>query len=57
MCFTLLVIISESELLTMVQAVSEDKELNTIEFNEFLIVMSNYQKKEIKKQDIIEAAR
>ena len=41
----------------MVQAVSEDKELNTIEFNEFLIMMSKYQKKEIKKQDIIEAAK
>ena len=42
----------------MVQAVSEDKEFNTIEFNEFLVMMSKQKKmEEIKLEEMMEAVR
>ena len=43
----------------MVQAVSEDKEFNTIEFNEFLVMMSKQQQtqEDIKMEEMVEAVR
>ena len=43
----------------MVQAVSEDKEFNTIEFNEFLVMMSKQKKmeEEFKLEEMMEAVR
>ena len=45
--------------MAMVQDVSEDKEFNTIEFNEFLVMMSKKQQieEEIKLEKMIEAVR
>ena len=43
--------------MAMVQAVSADKEFNTIEFNEFLVMMSKHQQEEIKMEDMLEAVR
>ena len=45
--------------MAMVQAVSEDKEFNTIEFNEFLVMMSKQQQmeEEIKLEEMMEAVR
>ena len=43
--------------MAMVQAVSADKEFNTIEFNEFLVMMCNHQQEEIKMEDMLEAVR
>ena len=49
----------EERLLAMVQAVSEDKEFNTIEFNEFLVMMSEQTKmeEEIKLEEMMDAVR
>ena len=43
----------------MVQAVSEDTEFNTIEFNEFLVMMSKQQQteEEIGMEEMMEAVR
>ena len=43
----------------MVQAVSEDKEFSTIEFNEFLVMMSKQQQTqdEIGMEEMMEAVR
>ena len=54
---SIVISISESELLAMVQAVSEDKEMNSIEFNEFLVMMSKYQHKELSMEEMMEAVR
>jgi Ca2+-binding EF-hand superfamily protein len=49
----------EEKLLAMVQAVSEDREFNTIEFNEFLVMMSKQKQmaEEIKMEEMMEAVR
>ena len=39
----------------MVRCVSEDKLYNTIEFNEFLRMMSKQEEEEISKESLIEA--
>ena len=45
----------ESDLLSMVRAVSEDKLYDTIEFNEFLRMMSKQQCEEIPENALVEA--
>ena len=45
----------EAELLSMVRAVSEDKLYDTIEFNEFLKMMSKQQSEEIPENALVEA--
>ena len=45
------------ELLLMVKEVSEDQTYNTIEFNEFLQMMSKQMHKKICPKDLIEAFR
>merc|ERR1712113_203083 len=45
------------ELLLMVKQVSEDQSYNTIEFNEFLQMMSKQMHKNIAPKDLIEAFR
>ena len=45
----------EAELLSMVRAVSEDKLYDTIEFNEFLKMMSNQQNQDIQEDALVEA--
>jgi Ca2+-binding EF-hand superfamily protein len=45
----------EADLLSMVRAVSEDKLYDTIEFNEFLRMMSNQQSEEIPENTLVEA--
>ena len=45
----------ESDLLSMVRAVSEDKLYDTIEFNEFLRMMSKQQSEEIPQKALVEA--
>ena len=39
----------------MVRAVSEDKVMDTIEFNEFLKMMSNQQEQEVPELALVEA--
>ena len=39
----------------MVRSVSEDKLYNTIEFNEFLQMMSKQEEKDIKEVSLVEA--
>lgn len=46
-----------SELLVMVREVSEDQTYSTIEFNEFLQMMSKQIHKDIAPKDLIEAFR
>ena len=46
-----------SELLVMVRDVSEDQTYSTIEFNEFLQMMSKQMHKDIAPKDLIEAFR
>ena len=41
----------------MVQAVSADKEYNSIEFNEFLLMMSKQEEEEINMKEMMEAVR
>ena len=43
------------DLLSMVRAVSEDKVMDTIEFNEFLKMMSNQQEQEVPELALVEA--
>ena len=45
----------EAELLSMVRAVSEDKLYDTIEFNEFLKMMSKQQSEEMPENALVEA--
>jgi len=46
---------SEKKLLTMVRSVSEDKLYDTIEFNEFLQMMSKQHSDEINSESLMEA--
>ena len=48
---------SEKELLTMVRAVSEDQIYDTIEFNEFLQMMSKQQKDGMNEDSLKDAFR
>ena len=48
---------SDCSLLSMVRSVSEDKLYDTIEFNEFLRMMSKQGEEEIKLDIMIEAFR
>ena len=50
-------LISEKELLTMVRAVSEDQIYDTIEFNEFLQMMSKQQKDGMNEDSLKDAFR
>ena len=50
-----IMVIIESDLLLMVKAVSEDKLNNTIEFNEFLKMMSKQNDEDISEDSLIEA--
>ena len=45
----------EADLLSMVRAVSEDKLYDTMEFNEFLKMMSKQQSEEIPENALVEA--
>ena len=45
----------EADLLSMVRGVSEDKLYDTIEFNEFLRMMSKQQSQEIPENALVEA--
>ena len=45
----------ETELLEMVRSVSEDKLYNSIEFNEFLKMMSKQKEEAIKEESLVEA--
>ena len=45
----------EKKLLRMVRSVSEDKLNNTIEFNEFLQMMSKQQEEEVDREEVREA--
>jgi len=47
--------ISDQKLLKMVRSVSEDRVYNSIEFNEFLMMMSNQEKEEINMECLMEA--
>ena len=49
-CFIL-----DKTLLKMVRSVSEDKLYNTIEFNEFLLMMEKHQETEINMDGLMEA--
>ena len=49
------IFVSESDLLKMVRSVSEDKMHDTIEFNEFLKMMSKQEEQEINMQTLVEA--
>ena len=53
----LLFFFSEKELLTMVRAVSEDQIYDTIEFNEFLQMMSKQQKDGMNEDSLKDAFR
>ena len=46
---------SEKNLQKMVRSVSEDKLYDTIEFNEFLQMMSKQEEEEITEESLIEA--
>ena len=46
---------SEKTLLVMVRSVSEDKLYDTIEFNEFLLMMSKQQEDDINMEALVEA--
>ena len=48
---------TEKELLTMVRAVSEDQIYDTIEFNEFLQMMSKQQKDGMNEDSLKDAFR
>ena len=50
-------LILEKELLTMVRAVSEDQIYDTIEFNEFLQMMSKQQKDGMNEDSLKDAFR
>ena len=50
-----IVYLSETELVKMVKSVSEDKLYNTIEFNEFLKMMSKQKEEDIKEVSLVEA--
>ena len=52
---TLLLFNSEKELLAMVRQVSEDKTFDTIEFNEFLIMLGKQNIEDIKFESLVEA--
>ena len=45
----------DQKLLKMVRSVSEDRVYNSIEFNEFLMMMSNQEKEEINMECLMEA--
>ena len=45
----------EKKLLRMVRSVSEDKLNDTIEFNEFLQMMSKQQEEEVDREEVREA--
>ena len=47
--------VTETNLLKMVRTVSEDKLHDTIEFNEFLQMMSKQEEEEITEESLIEA--
>ena len=49
--------ITEKALLKMVRSVSEDKLYDTIEFNEFLQMMSKQEQEEIGEESLMEAFR
>ena len=49
------IFVSESDLLKMVRSVSEDKMHDTIEFNEFLKMMSKQEEQEINMETLLEA--
>ena len=51
----LLYFILDKALLKMVRSVSEDKLYNTIEFNEFLLMMEKQQETEINMDGLMEA--
>ena len=46
---------SERNLLKMVRSVSEDKLYDTIEFNEFLQMMSKQEEEEVSEESLMEA--
>ena len=56
-CKNGLIFISEKELLTMVREVSEDQIYDTIEFNEFLQMMSKQQAHSMTEDSLKEAFR
>ena len=47
----------EKQLLNMVRSMSEDKLYNTIEFNEFLQMMSRQEEEEISEEALAEALK
>ena len=53
--FVIELFILEGDLLSMVRAVSEDKMFDTIEFNEFLIMMFKQHQEEIQEDELLEA--
>lgn len=53
----LLIALTEQELLAMVREVSQDKLYDTVEFNEFLIMIAKQKKLDITLEDLIEAFR
>ena len=55
--FYFLLFFAEKELLTMVRAVSEDQIYDTIEFNEFLQMMSKQQKDGMNEDSLKDAFR
>ena len=55
MSLKLLIIFKEKILLKMVRSVSEDKLYDTIEFNEFLQMMSKQQEDDINMAALVEA--
>ena len=50
-----IIYLSETELLEMVRSVSEDKLYNSIQFNEFLQMMSKQEEEDIKEESLVEA--
>ena len=49
--------IAEPKLLEMVRGVSQDQLHNTIEFNEFLLMMSKQQKESVMEEELRDAFR
>ena len=46
---------AEPDLLAMVREVSEDKMFDTVEFNEFLKMMSRQNQQEIQEEELLDA--
>ena len=54
---TLGIRISDSKLLSSVKAVSQDRAYHSIEFNEFLLLISKHQEESLSRNSLIEAFR